>query len=143
MKRLSILFLSVMTLGLSISGCSNDDENNASIEGKWELAKVGTVVSGKELLIDIPTFPNKCGKDYLDFVKGGVLNDYSFSDSDSEDCTKPVETAVWTVSAKKLNIKYNIGSNADYEILELSNSTLKIKETDQEGVYILLYTKRK
>lgn len=50
MKKITILFLSVLTLGLSVSSCSKDDDENTSIVGKWELIKQGTIISGQEAL---------------------------------------------------------------------------------------------
>ncbi|MBE0392947.1 hypothetical protein HNQ02_000149 [Flavobacterium sp. 7E] len=142
MKKLSILFLSVISLGLSVSSCSNDDNDSGSIEGKWELYKVGGTIAGQEILVEIPSNVTPCGKDYLEFVKGGVLNDFSFGDSDS-DCTKPTETGVWTKTDNKLNITYASEFGADYDILELTNSTLKIKEINEDEQYQILLYKRK
>jgi hypothetical protein len=140
MKKNILLFVSLLTLGTLSTSCSNDDNNSASIEGKWEQFQEGTIINGQEILVEIAE-TSACGKDYLELVQGGLLNDFSFGNSAS-DCTTPIETGIWTKNDNKLNIKYTSDAVRDYEILELTKTILKIKETDQDGVYILVFKRK-
>lgn len=129
MKKLSILFVSILTLGLSLSSCSNNDDNSASIEGKWETTYEGTIVDGKEVLEPAETNGN-CAQDYIEFLTNGTFNDIIFH----SDCQSTNDNGTWSKKDNKLTIKYNGNSESNVvEILILNSTTLKIKNIITEA----------
>jgi len=141
MKKITILFLSVLTLGLSVASCSSDDDNggaSASIEGKWELIKEGTILNSKEELVDVEN--GNCGGHVTEYLTNGSFNEQYFEGSECESST---EKGTYSIKDKTLNLKYE-GSTSDdsAEILELNGSTLKLKFTDGNFVYIEVHKRK-
>lgn len=131
MKKLSILFLSVLTLGLAATSCSSDDdENNASIEGKWTPVKMGSIVDGKELLVAIPN-DGKCENDIIEYTADGKFSDTSY-EFYNDKCNASTDKGTWTLKDKVLTTTYD-GETDVYteEVLEINNSSLKLKTTEK------------
>ena len=127
MKKLSILFLTIITLGLSVSSCSNDDENNASIEGKWELTQEGAILNGREILQAV-TNEGGCSNEIYEYMKDGSFTN-TYSELSNSKCTTFTDKGTWTKNGNTLTEKYQGDSESDsYTIINLSNSELKIKE---------------
>ncbi len=90
-------FLALGFAALFLASCSKDDDNSidaSKLTKKWyyESTKINGVV--------IPyTDHEECGKDYIEFVEGGVMRDV-----DVWDCVEDVETYAWSLSGKKLTI---------------------------------------
>ena len=114
----------ILALGfaaLFLASCSKDDDNSideSKLTKKWyfESTKVGGV-----------TFPyddhEECGKDYVEFVPGGV-----FRDVDVWDCEDDVYTGTWDLDGKKLTIVE--GGEADsVTITTLTATKLVVKST--------------
>lgn len=133
MKKLSILFLSVLTLGLSVTSCSNDDDNDASIEGKWQLSEVGVVYNGQEAL-DPYTNEGGCANEITEFTTEGKFVD-TYSESSDGKCTTYTEDGTWTKDGSTLTKKFGTDASDDekYEVAELTGSKLKLKMTYSEG----------
>lgn len=95
MKRL-LLFVSVLTLGLTSCSSDDDSSSSASIEGTWEWSKEGTIVNGHEVLYD---YDHECAnnKDYVQILSGGVVKEFWYD----TDCTEDVWEANWS---KKMGI---------------------------------------
>jgi hypothetical protein len=128
MKKLSVLFVAIMALGMSFTSCSKDDDEttSASIEGKWNYSKVQTTLAGQAIPEqDYPSTPG-CSKDYLEFKADGVANLGYYEDSA---CKLDLETTKWTKDGNKLTIV----SDEVYEIVSITNTILKIKYTYSEG----------
>ncbi|MDQ6527984.1 lipocalin family protein [Flavobacterium sp. LHD-85] len=125
MKKLSIFFVSVLALGLSVA-CSSDDDN-ASIEGKWEAYQDGTIVNGKETLAPI-TSEGGCSKGFLEIQAGGKVIDHYSSYSNSK-CEDHTDNGTWTRTDNKITFQYGDDSQDTGEILVLDKNTLKIKYT--------------
>lgn len=138
MKKLNVLFLSLLALGTIVS-CNNDDDNDSSatIEGKWQITQEG------ESLTTLTPAENdgSCGLDIVEFFQGGVYKVDGFDYEDSE-CIPYTDGGTWTKKDNSVTIKDTDGESTVYEILELTNSTLKVKSTDVEGTWIEVYTKK-
>ena len=132
MKKLSILFVSVLTLGLAVTSCSHDDDN-ASIEGKWQITEVGEILNGKEVLQPY-TNEGGCANDILEFTADGKFVD-TYSEYYNNKCNDYSENGTWTRDGNTLTKKYGTGAddNEKYEISELSGSKLKLQTTYSEG----------
>lgn len=140
MKKITILFLSVLTLGLSVASCSSDDDENTSIVGKWELIKEGTVISGQEVIGDVEN--GTCGGDITEYLADGSFNEQTFFSEDSK-CESETDKGTYTVKEKTLNMKYEGDTSGDNsEILELNGSTLKLKYVEGDFVHIYVYKRK-
>ena len=137
MKKLSILFLSVMTLGLSISSCSKDD-NQAAFEGKWELTSTGFIVNGKENLEPV-TNQGGCNSEVFEYLANGTFTN-TYSEFSNSKCTNYTEEGTWSRNGNTLTEKFNGDSTGDvYEITNLTSTELKLKETyTQSGTTVSL-----
>ena len=128
MKKITILFLSVMTLGLSVTSCSSDDDDDsASIVGKWEYTKEGYSVAGQEDLEDYEHL-TQCGRDNIEFLTDGSFKT-QFFEIEEEECITQNGNGEYVRDGKKLTIK---GTEEDpeesvSEILFIDENTLKIK----------------
>lgn len=137
MKKLSVLFFSLFAVA-TITSCSNDDDKSASIEGKWEISKEG------ETLETLKAANNNggCGFENIELLKGGTFKHTDFEYYNSE-CETYTGKGTWSRKDKILTVK-NDGENdiTEYEIIELTDSTLKLKETDEEGVWYSVHIKK-
>lgn len=130
MKKLSILFASVLTLGLAVTSCSSDDDNNGSIEGKWAPVKMGSVVNGQEILVNIPN-EGKCDSDIIEFTSDAKFTDITYEFNNNK-CESSTDKGTWSLKDKTLTTIYDgdTESNA-FEVLELTKSTLKLKYVEK------------
>ncbi|MCD9573373.1 lipocalin family protein [Flavobacterium soyae] len=127
MKKLSIFFVSVLALGLSVS-CSSNDDDKASLEGKWEVYQNGTIVDGKEKLTPVVS-EGGCNKDVFEIQAGGTFIDH-YSQYSNSKCNDYSENGTWTRKDNTITIKYDGESSVnDAEILVLNETTLKLKYT--------------
>lgn len=131
MKKLSILFVSVLTLGLSLTSCSSDDDNNnASIGGKWTPVKMGSILNGQEILVAIPN-EGKCDSDVFEYTADGKFTDLSYEFSNNK-CEASTDKGTWSLKDKVLSITYDGDTEVNkVEILELTKSSLKVKYTEK------------
>ncbi|KQB38279.1 Lipocalin 4 domain containing protein [Flavobacterium aquidurense] len=130
MKKLSILFLSVLTLGLASVSCSSDDDNSGSIEGKWAPVKMGSVVNGQEVLVNIPN-EGKCDSDYIEYTSGGKFTELEYEFQNNK-CTPLTDKGTWTLKDKILSTTYDGETEVNtVEIMELNKSSLKVKYTEK------------
>ncbi|MDR6761226.1 hypothetical protein J2Y38_001424 [Flavobacterium sp. 2755] len=130
MKKLSILFVSVLTLGLTAVSCSSDDDDNGSIEGKWEITHQGVVFNGQEAL---EAYDNEGGCEIPSMT---YSNDGKFVDTTSEywdsKCSTYSEEGTWKKDGNTITLTYS-DEEVKYEIAELTSNTLKVKFTYSEG----------
>lgn len=130
MKKLSILFVSVLTLGLAVTSCSSDNDGDASIVGKWTPIKLGSEVNGKEVLVDYPK-EGTCDSDVTEFTADGKFTEISY-ESNAGKCEASTDKGTYTYSGKTLSTKYDGDTSTEsVEVLELSGSTLKTKYTEK------------
>ena len=145
MKKITILFLSVLTLGLSVASCSNDDDNDggsASIEGKWELSQVGYIVGGQETLEDVKN--ESCSNDTYEFTNDGKFK-YTEYYSNEGKCEPETDNGTWTKNGNTLKIKFTGDDEESYET-EISGNKAKLKQTQtvegQTFTYVEVYVKK-
>lgn len=90
-------FLVLGFAALFLASCSKDDDNSidaSKLTKKWYYES--TKVAG----VTIPyTDHEECGKDYVEFVAGGVMRDV-----DVWDCEEDVFLLGWSLSGNKLTV---------------------------------------
>lgn len=141
MKKLCLLFVSVLTLG--ITSCSNDDDSStsASLEGKWEYFEEGVGGNGQELLTPYDHTAG-CSKDFA-IITATTVTDHSFDmEGTPAACTEETFSTPYTRNGDTLTITMGTESyNA--QIVQLDGSTLKIKSSEtvqgQTIDYITVY----
>lgn len=142
MKKLvvtSIVFLMVL---VGAASCDKDEDSEtantgASLEGKWQFAKEGTIANGKEVLVDYIHLSG-CTKDYMEFLPKNVWKIHFF---DIPNCQEETNTATWTKNNNSVVLSFPNEPNDIFEILELTNTTLKIKGVDAGITYIQIFTR--
>ncbi len=138
MKTKRILLGLLLSIGLFTVSCSSDDNEGETIipiQGKYNLSQTGTIVDGKEVLIDAPQNAAGCQRDYLDLrlSNAAVIGDYKGSD-----CALTETTGTYARSHNDLTISVgNVSTTAD--IMNLTNKELKIK--DKTTGIITVYTR--
>ncbi|WP_396151579.1 lipocalin family protein [Flavobacterium sp.] len=139
MKNRSLLFAFALTTGLFATSCSDDDNEGETllpVIGKWNVAQVGTVISGQEVLIDAPQNEAGCDKDYLDLK---IDNDVNEGEYDSTDSPCELLTKTGTFSRSHNNLTTTIdGVTKTQDIMNLTLSELKVR--DAAG-FITVYEK--
>lgn len=134
MKKILLLFVSTLVLGLT--SCSKDDDSSSdssNIEGRWEYFQEGTIVGGTETLV---SWDHECTtkKDYIELLSGGVMKDMVYWD----DCIDDVVTGTWLRSGNNLTVA--LGSeSATGEIVTLNSTTLKIKYVEGGTTYVQVF----
>lgn len=144
MKKITILFLSVLTLGLSVASCSNDDDDNdGSIEGKWELSQAGGVINGQEFLQDAEN--GACSNQTFEFTNDGKFKETNYFSNEGK-CEAETDNGTWTKNGNTLTIKYTGDTQGDSFETEVSGNKIKLKQTYSEGgmsvTAILVYVKK-
>ena len=139
MKKL-VLFAAVLAVG--VSSCSKDDDNNtpAELAGKWEYAQQGAVLMGQEIL-QAYTHEEGCSKDFM-ILSASTVADHSFIGTA---CTEDIETSNYTRNGNTLTMMVD-GEMETAEIVQLDNTTLKIKVTEnlegQSVGYLTVFTRK-
>lgn len=138
MKSRNILFVLALSLGMFATSCSSDDnegETIVPIQGKYNLSQTGTIIDGKEVLIDAPENASGCSRDYLDLrlSNAAVIGDYS-----GENCALVETTGTYVRSHNDLTLTIGALSTTS-DIMNLTNKELKIKNKTT-GV-ITVYTR--
>lgn len=141
MKKNYVLILLMATLSLSISSCSNDDDNN-SIESTWETTHAGLIVDGVETLTPISN-EGGCDNNTITFINNGTYTE-TYSEFNDSKCVAFNESGTWSKEGNLLTTKDTADDDADAdiaEILELNKSTLKLKYThiDPQGKVLEIY----
>lgn len=130
MKKLVILFLCVLTSGLLLTSCSDDDGDSTSINGKWEIYQTGFAFGGQEEL-ELYEHADGCNKDYSEFLSGGVLNDVTHFNN-GEGCEEFSDQGSWSKNGNTLNVDYE-GESFVATIVTLNSTTLKISISEDMG----------
>ncbi|CAM3627739.1 lipocalin family protein [Flavobacterium gelidilacus] len=135
-KKLVLLFLAAT---VTLVSCNKDDDKEASIEGSWEYSQE-TNFTG-ELVAYQHTAD--CNKDYVQILAGGVIKDFYYETFGSVVCEESIYEAAWARSGNNLTIT-DSGETYTSEILELTDTTLKLKYTDpdDDSVDITVFTRR-
>ena len=131
MKNRSLLFAFALTTGLFATSCSDDDNEGETllpVIGKWNVAQVGTVISGQEVLIDAPQNEAGCDKDYLDLKIDNDVNEGEYDSTDSP-CELLTKTGTFSRSHNNLTKVVN-GITTIQDIVNLTLSELKLKDAN-------------
>jgi len=140
MKRIARLFVSVLTLGLLLTSCNEDDSvgqlPKASLSGKWKYYKQGAVVGGVEVLSEYDGNEPGCPKDYIQFNENGAYGDAHYDSSDIP-CEQIMEFATWDGTGNTIVIDYGASSET-LEILALTEYKLKVRHTDDGTIQVFV-----
>ncbi|HBI00284.1 MAG TPA: lipocalin family protein [Flavobacterium sp.] len=139
MKNRSLLFAFAVTIGLFATSCSDDDNEGETllpVVGKWNVSKVGSIISGQEVLFDYPHNEEGCDKDYLDLKIDNDVNQGEY-DSTTTPCDLITETGTYSRSHNNLTTIID-GVSKTQDIMNLTLSELKVK--DAAGI-ITVYEK--
>lgn len=126
MKSKAIL-LGLLSIGFFATSCSSDDNDGETIvplQGKYNLRQTGTIIDGKEVLIDAPENESGCSLDYLDLR---LSNAAVYGDYDGSDCALVETTGTYVRSHNDLTLTIG-GVTTTSDIMNLTNKELKIKD---------------
>jgi hypothetical protein len=138
MKNRNFLYVLALSLGMFATSCSSDDNEGETIipiEGKYNLSQQGTIVDGKEVLVNAPENQEGCSRDYLELrlSNAAVIGDY-----DGSNCALVETTGTYVRSHNDLTLTIgNVSSTSD--IMNLTNKELKLK--DKATGIITVYTR--
>lgn len=127
MKRKSIIAAAILAIGFFATSCSsdnNDGETLAPIVGKWQIVKVGTVIAGKEELIDAPQNESGCDHDFLELKIGSTAEEGDYG----KDCVLTTTTGSYDRTKSTLKVTIN-GVTTTSDIVNLTLSELKLKNS--------------
>ena len=120
------LLLVAICLSTLFSSCSKDDDQ-ASLQGKWEYFKEGTAnSSGQEFLVNYE-HQSGCTKDYSIITASSIV-DHSFFGST---CEEEIFSTPYTRNGNTISITVE-GETFTSEIKTLDGSTLKMYYTDPD-----------
>lgn len=124
-----ILFVMVFNL----LSCSKDDDQ-VTFEGKWELYKQGYFNETPETEKGYVLYPHLCEtkKDTRTFMTNGTMLQ-EFYNSECDDTSRTFQWA-WKEKGKKITYMYG-DRGENYEILELNQTTLKLKYLGSDGIW--------
>lgn len=131
MKKIILLFVSVLSLGLVSTSCSKSDSEDsstsASIVGKWELYQTGEKIGSTESL-DLYMHQSGCAKDYAEFKVNGTFETKTYEVA----CAVSTTSGTYSKSGNSLTTTDEYGPTT-VVIKELSSSTLKVYDTYTDG----------
>jgi hypothetical protein len=133
-KKVIILFVSALVLGMTFASCSNDDDSPApaSVEGKWNFSKMSETVNGvTSSEEDYDGNEPGCVKDYIEFKAGGVFNESDYFDLGSG-CELDLTIGTWSKSGNIITITLE-GVVTSVEVVSVSSSVLKVKFSETDG----------
>jgi len=129
MKTRGIFMAVVLSMGLFVTSCSDDNEGEsiAPLAGKWSISKVGIIVGTTETLVDAPQNQAGCNKDYMDLkLDNTVINgDY---DSTIAPCAITTQSGIYSRSHNDLTKVIN-GVTTVQDIVNLTFTELKLKDS--------------
>jgi hypothetical protein len=139
MKKLSILFLSVLALGTTLTSCTKD-ESPASIVGKWQFntmdGSAGTQTFAAGTKESLWSDGSCTTASYWQFDNGTGLH-YGYYDP-SNDCALSTQDVAYTIDSKNTTITIVTSKgNINYPIVKLTDKELSWREqasgTDADG----------
>ena len=116
-----------LALGLILfASCSSDDNDNAIDSSK--LSKKWYFSDARIAGVSIPYDDHEeCGKDYLEFIAGGVLKDV-----DVWDCEVYEDVGSWTLAGNKVTVSFPEEGSQTATISKLTDTALEITFTESE-----------
>ncbi len=136
MKMIKTVLAFVCISALTLTSCSNDDDNfistDGDISGKWNYNRTITILNGQESS-DTHVHEPGCEKDYQEFAENDVFRDVVLFRNASNACTEDSETGTWSKSGNTLMITGNRAGT--YTITRLDGSELHYQiTTNTSGV---------
>ena len=125
MKKILLLTVAFISL-VTVTSCSKDDEN-ASLQGKWEYSKEGIASGGQEVLEDY-SHQSGCAKDYS-MITATTIMDHVFNGTA---CTEEIANTPYTRNGNTITITYG-GETFTAVIKSLTSTTLKVYFTDPDS----------
>lgn len=131
MKKITSLMATCVILLLVLSSCSSDNASstsNDSILGKWDLDKIGFIISGTTIP-DQDYLSNQpgCNKNYLKFKNDGFMTSGQYN----SECSVFEEDAAWSQTNNTFSIDPTAASESGipdtWEIISVSTTDLEIK----------------
>jgi hypothetical protein len=148
MKKVCILFVSVLILGSVFSSCTKEGGNGpvdmSLIEGKWLFNRSTVTSNGITLPYSNPNLKNEegCLKDFIEILSGAIVKngDYSLN------CVFTEKNGTWSQSGNTININVTGTSfNDAFDVTTLTSSELVLKingtYSGQSGTLTLYFTK--
>ena len=133
MKKL-FLIVAAMFVAVSFSACSDDDKDDASIVGEWQLTRsVGYEIELGERHDFDKTFPDDgyyTGYIFNEDGKGTYYATYTTSATPEE--SSPI---TYTISGKTLTVTRS-GETQTFEVKELSSAKLVLYENNTDAEYV-------
>lgn len=126
----------------SCSSDSSDSEASSSqLVGKWEVFQVGEFPSGTIINASTPlmNFQFECStkKDYYQFGSQGSFKAVTYNSS----CAEGGGIGTFTKTDNFISVYQNNVLQVTWEIITLTNTTLKIKETTPDYIMVTSYNK--
>jgi Lipocalin-like domain len=138
MKKIVLVFISMISIGLTTVSCDKDDDKETSIEGKWIVSQEGEKVNGQEALLP-HTHATGCEKDYTLFNADGTAKDYDFTKVGTN-CESKLTSYTYSRNGDQLKVNFGSGEQTG-TIVNLTDSELKVSVTDDDGTSIVVFTK--
>ena len=148
MKKIVLVFVSVVILGSIFSSCTkeggNGDVDMSLVAGKWLLSRSTVTSSGITLPYSNTNLKNEegCSKDFIEILSGAVVKngDYGLN------CVFTEKTGTWSQSGNTININVTGTSfNDTFDVTTLTSTELVLKingtYSGQSGVLTLYFTK--
>lgn len=123
MKKIILLAAAIISFA-TVTSCDNDDD--ASLTGKWEFSKEGYAENGQEFLEDYEHQAG-CSKDYL-LITATTIADHSFFETT---CEEDIITNTYTRNGNTITISEE-GEIFQVQINTLNGTTLKVSFTDPD-----------
>ena len=118
MKKMILLAVALVSFA-TVTSCSKDDDN-ASLEGKWEYSKEGTATNGQETLVDyVPE--SGCSKNYA-MITASTIMDHTFSGAT---CDEAISNQPYTRNGNTLTVAGE-GATLTFLIKKLTSTTLTV-----------------
>ena len=127
MKKLSILLLSALALGITTTSCTKDDDNksaSASIVGKWTINSYTiTNSTGTSEVRSYDPDPTCTDKSFYDLKTGNTMNEHSVGDDSNNPCTAADYAGTYTFNNNILNITQP-GSSLNYTVVSMTSTKM-------------------
>jgi hypothetical protein len=147
MKKISILFLLTLILGITFASCTKDDSGSVDmnyIVAKWNFEKSTATSGAFTLPYSTDYFKNEddCNKDYVEFIAGGVAKYGNYTSG----CAFEEKTGTWSQSGNTITISVS-GTSFDgtFNVANLSSTDLLLKidgtYQGQSGTFNLYFKK--
>lgn len=147
MKKISVLFVSILILGTVFTSCTKDDSGPVDmnfIEGKWNFDKSTATSGAFTIPYSTDYFKNEdgCNKDYVELIVGGIAKYGNYTTA----CAFEQKLGTWSQSGNTIIISV-VGSsfNGTFNVASLSATELLLKidgtYQGQSGTFNLYFTK--